>query len=44
MVSKITVDRVRGITECPEEFFTQFATESGYILDAGIKNMQKKEM
>lgn len=43
-VSKIVVDRVRGITECPEEFFTQFATESGYILDAGIRNMRKKEM
>lgn len=43
-VNEIVIDRVRGITKCPKEFFTQFATETSYIFDAGIKNMKKKDM
>lgn len=39
-VQEITIDRVRGISESPSEFFTQFASETSYIVKAGINNIR----
>jgi len=39
-IHEITIDRVRGISESPSEFFTQFASETSYIVKAGINNIR----
>jgi len=36
---EIKIDRVKGISESPAEFFTQFASETSYIVRAGINNL-----
>ncbi|URN84830.1 DUF3696 domain-containing protein [Acetobacterium wieringae] len=41
---EIKIDRVGGITQCPEEFFNQFASETSHIFKAGIGNMRKAEL
>lgn len=38
-VHEIEIDRIRGISESPSEFFTQFASETSYIVKAGINNI-----
>ena len=43
-VENIKIDMVRGITDCPKEFFSQFASETSYIIKAGINNMGKEEL
>lgn len=40
-VTPITIDRVCGISECPSEFFTQFASETRFIINAGLSNMNR---
>ena len=40
-VTPITIDRVCGISECPPEFFTQFASETSFIINAGLNNMNR---
>ena len=40
-VVPITIDRVCGISECPQEFFTQFASETSFIINAGLNNMNR---
>lgn len=40
-VHQIKIDRVCGISECPKEFFTQFASETSFIINAGINNMNR---
>lgn len=40
-IQEIKVDRVRGIYEYPKEFFSQFASETSYIVQAGINNMKE---
>ena len=40
-VEKIVIDRVTGITECPEAFFGQFASETNLIVQAGLNNIRK---
>lgn len=44
IVEEIKIDRVGGITNCPEEFFSQFASETSYIVKAGINNMRKGDL
>ena len=39
-VQEITIDQVCGISEPPKEFFSQFASETSYIIQAGLKNMK----
>lgn len=39
-VQDIKIDKVRGIYKYPPEFFSQFSSETSYILKAGIKNMK----
>lgn len=39
LIHEIKIDRIRGISECPQEFFTQFASETSYIVKAGINNL-----
>ena len=37
------MDRVQGISKCPEDFFRQFALETNQIFNAGINNIGKTE-
>lgn len=39
-IQNIKIDKVRGIYESPQEFFSQFSSETSYIVKAGIKNMK----
>ena len=36
---EIKIDRVKGISDSPAEFFSQFASETSYIVRAGINNL-----
>lgn len=38
-VNEIKIDKINGITECPSEFFSQFAAETSYIVQAGFNNL-----
>ena len=40
-VQEVKIDRVNGITECPDAFFDQFAAETSMIFQAGIRNMKQ---
>lgn len=40
-VEEITIDRITGITQCPEAFFSQFASETNLIVKAGLKNISR---
>lgn len=40
-VEEIVIDRVTGITQCPEAFFGQFASETNLIVKAGLNNISK---
>lgn len=35
------MDRVQGISKCPEDFFGQFADETGHIISAGLDNIKR---
>ena len=41
-VVPIKIDRVNGIIDCPNEFFTQFASETSLIINAAVKNLIEK--
>ena len=43
-VNKIKINRVSGIEDCPKEFFSQFASETSYIVKAGINNIRKGDI
>lgn len=38
----VQVDSIRGITNAPMEFFTQFASESSEIFKVGMENLRKR--
>lgn len=40
-VEEIIIDRVTGITQCPEAFFGQFASETNLIVKAGLNNISR---
>lgn len=40
-IKEIEMDRVGGIREAPDDFFGQFADETGHIVDAGLGNMKR---
>ena len=42
-IKEIEMDRVQGISKCPEDFFRQFALETNHIFNAGINNIGKTE-
>lgn len=42
-IKEIEMDRVQGISKCPEDFFRQFALETNQIFNAGINNIGKTE-
>lgn len=41
IIEEIVIDRVAGITKCPEAFFGQFASETSHIVRAGLNNISK---
>lgn len=41
IVTSIEVDEVRGFVNAPDDFFSQFGSESAKIFNAGISNMPK---
>lgn len=40
-IKEIEMDRVGGIREAPEDFFGQFADETGHIISAGLDNIKR---
>lgn len=40
-IKEIEMDRVQGISKCPEDFFRQFALETNKIFNAGLDNIKK---
>lgn len=40
-IDYIKLDKVRGIAECPEEFFSQYSSEVDLIVQTGFSNIQK---
>ncbi|CAG7644653.1 hypothetical protein PAESOLCIP111_04759 [Paenibacillus solanacearum] len=40
-VEEVRIDKVAGISECPKEFFSQFAAETSHIVQAGFNNITK---
>lgn len=40
-IENLTVDKVHGFVNAPDDFFSQFGSESSKIFDVGIKNMPK---
>lgn len=43
-INEIKINRIGGITDCPKEFFSQFASETSFIVKAGINNMHKGDI
>ena len=41
VVLPILIDKVHGIAECPEDFFTQYASEVNLIVQTGFENIRK---
>lgn len=39
-IENINIDRVQGISKCPNDFFKQFADETGKIVSAGLSNIR----
>lgn len=44
IINTIKIDMVRGIYDAPNEFFTQFAVESGEIFKIGMDNLRRREI
>jgi len=43
-VKPITIDKVHGIAECPEDFFTQYSSEVDLIVRTGFENIRKGQL
>ncbi len=40
-IKEIEMDRVQGISKCPEDFFRQFALETNQIFNTGLDNIKR---
>ena len=43
-IDSIKLDKVHGIAECPEEFFSQYSSEVDLIVQTGFSNIQKRSI
>lgn len=41
-VSEVKIDHIGGVKDCPKDFFTQFASETNYIIKAGLNNIYRR--
>lgn len=41
-IEEIKIDKMLGIVDCPEDFFSQYASETDLIIRQGFQNIQKK--
>ena len=43
-IDSIKLDKIHGIAECPEEFFSQYSSEVDLIVQTGFSNIQKRSI